>query len=57
MGTLVKVTRNQNGASATCKVNDRGPTVETGRLIDLSADTFEKLASKEAGLIDVRIEW
>ena len=57
MGTVVKVTRNHNGASATCKVDDRGPTVETGRLIDLSLDTFEKLAASEAGLIDVRIEW
>ena len=57
MGTLVKVTRNHNGATATCKVDDRGPTLETGRLIDLSLDTFEKLASSEAGLIDVMIEW
>ncbi|HJV09511.1 MAG TPA: septal ring lytic transglycosylase RlpA family protein [Acidimicrobiales bacterium] len=57
MGTLIKVTRIHNGAVASCKVNDRGPTVETGRLIDLSDDTFEKLAAKEAGLIDVRIEW
>ena len=57
MGTVIKVTRFQNGASASCKVNDRGPTVATGRLIDLSLDTFEKLAAREAGLIDVRIEW
>ena len=57
MGTMIKVTRIHNGASATCKVDDRGPTVATGRLIDLSLDTFEKLAAKEAGLIDVRIEW
>ncbi len=57
MGTIVKVTRIHNGAVATCKVDDRGPTLETGRLIDLSDDTFEKLAAKEAGLIDVRIEW
>jgi rare lipoprotein A len=57
MGTTVKVTRLHNGAVATCKVADRGPTLETGRLIDLSDDTFEKLAAKEAGLIDVRIEW
>ena len=57
MGTVIKVTRIQNGASATCKVDDRGPTVATGRLIDLSLDTFEKLAAREAGLIDVRIEW
>jgi rare lipoprotein A len=56
-GTMIKVTRNHNGATATCKVNDWGPTAETGRLIDLSLDTFEKLAAKEAGLIDVRIEW
>ena len=57
MGTLVKVTRNHNGATATCKVDDRGPTLETGRLIDLSLDTFEKLAPSEVGLIDVMIEW
>ena len=57
MGTIVKVTRIHNGAVASCKVADRGPTLETGRLIDLSDDTFEKLAAKEAGLIDVRIEW
>lgn len=57
MGTVIKVTRIQNGTSASCKVDDRGPTVETGRLIDLSLDTFEKLADRDAGLIDVRIEW
>jgi hypothetical protein len=57
LGTVVKVTRSQTGASASCRVDDRGPTLETGRLIDLSGDTFEKLASKDAGLIDVRIEW
>ena len=57
MGTMIKVTRIHNGASASCKVDDRGPTLETGRLIDLSLDTFEKLAAREAGLIDVRIEW
>jgi rare lipoprotein A len=57
MGTLIKVTRLHNGATASCKVDDRGPTLETGRLIDLSLDTFEKLAAREAGLIDVRIEW
>ena len=57
MGTTVKVTRNHNGASTTCTVDDRGPTVATGRLIDLSLDTFEKLAPAEAGLIDVTIEW
>ncbi|MDQ4068999.1 MAG: septal ring lytic transglycosylase RlpA family protein, partial [Actinomycetota bacterium] len=57
LGTMVKVTRVFNGASATSRVADRGPTVETGRLIDLSHDTFEKLADLEVGLIDVTIEW
>ena len=56
-GTMLMVTRIHYGAVATCKVNDRGPTLETGRLIDLSLDTFEKLAAREAGLVDVRIEW
>ena len=57
MGTEIKVTRVYNGATAVCTVDDRGPTVETGRLIDLSLDTFEKLAAREAGLIAVKIEW
>ncbi len=48
----VKVTRTSNGASATCKVDDRGPTPETGRLIDLSLDTFEKLGDRGTGLIE-----
>lgn len=57
LGTMIKVTRPENGASATCRVNDRGPAAGTGRLIDLSLDTFRKLASKEAGLVQVNIEW
>lgn len=56
-GTTVKVVRPGNGAVAFCKVDDRGPTLETGRLIDLSMDTFSKLASPGTGLIDVTIEW
>jgi rare lipoprotein A len=56
MGTMLKVTRLYNGASVMCKVADRGPG-DTSRLIDLSKDTFEKLASIDAGLIDVKVEW
>ncbi len=56
-GTMVRVTRPRTGAVTYCKVNDRGPTVATGRLIDLSMDTFARLASTDAGLIDVTIEW
>jgi rare lipoprotein A (peptidoglycan hydrolase) len=57
LGTVVKVIRISTGVSASCRVNDRGPTLATKRVIDLSQDTFEKLASKDAGVIDVRIEW
>lgn len=57
MGTLVTVTRADNGASATCRVNDRGPTLATGRLVDLSVDVFEKLSAREAGLVDITIRW
>jgi rare lipoprotein A (peptidoglycan hydrolase) len=56
MGTVMKVTRLSTGATASCKVNDRGPG-DTRRLVDLSKDTFETLASEDAGLIDVKIEW
>ena len=56
-GTMVKVTRPSNGSVAFCKVDDRGPTLATGRLIDLSMDTFSELAAPESGLIDVDIEW
>jgi rare lipoprotein A len=57
LGTVVKVVRISTGASATCRVSDRGPTLATNRVIDLSPDTFAKLASTDAGVIDVRIEW
>ena len=57
LGTVIKVIRTATGASTICRVNDRGPTLETNRVIDLSLDTFEKLASSDAGVIAVRIEW
>ncbi|HVF14007.1 MAG TPA: septal ring lytic transglycosylase RlpA family protein [Acidimicrobiales bacterium] len=56
-GTMVRVTRPATGAVTSCKVDDRGPTVATGRLIDLSMDTFAALAPTSSGLIDVTIEW
>jgi rare lipoprotein A len=56
-GTMVKVTRVSTGAVASCRVDDWGPTVATGRIIDLSMDTFAALAPTSAGLLDVTIEW
>lgn len=55
-GTIVKITRIRTGATATCRVNDRGPSDES-RLIDLADDVFESLAPTGAGLMPVKIEW
>lgn len=57
LGTVVTVTRLSTGASTTCRVADRGPTLATKRVIDLSPDVFEKLASRDAGVIEVLIAW
>jgi len=55
-GTKVRVTNTANGSSAICTIADYGPT-DTSRIIDLSYDTFSKLAAPAAGLVDVHIEW
>ncbi|HEX2047659.1 MAG TPA: hypothetical protein VHF27_07840 [Acidimicrobiales bacterium] len=51
------VTRVSRGATASCKVDDPGSTVATGRLIDLSLDNLEKLAHPDTGLVDATIDW
>jgi hypothetical protein len=55
-GTVVTVTRVATGATTTCVVDDWGPA-DTSRVIDLSLDTFEKLASPDSGVIDVTLSW
>ena len=55
-GTVVTVTRADNGATVTCRVADRGPA-DTSRVIDLSRDTFVALAGAEVGLVEVHIRW
>ncbi|MGQ0743395.1 MAG: septal ring lytic transglycosylase RlpA family protein [Acidimicrobiales bacterium] len=55
-GTIVRVIRVSTGADTTCRVADRGPYIE-GRIIDLSTDTFARLAPIGAGVMEVRIEW
>lgn len=56
LGTVVTVTRQSTGASATCKVTDRGPYT-AGRIIDLDVSVFEQLAPLDAGVIQVTITW
>ena len=55
-GTMVRVTRVSTGAVVTCKVADRGPFTP-GRVIDLSDDMFEGIATLGTGLTAVKIEW
>jgi rare lipoprotein A len=64
LGTRVRVTRSgstpgERSASIIVTITDRGPArrlVEQGRIIDLAAAAFEKLANRDLGLIDVIIE-
>lgn len=54
-GLIVLVTNLDNGASVKVKINDRGPFIE-GRIIDLSAGAFKKIAPSNQGLANIRID-
>jgi rare lipoprotein A (peptidoglycan hydrolase) len=56
MGTVLTVTNIENGKTTTCRVGDRGPYVE-GRILDLSPEAFNQIASLSQGVINVKIEW
>ncbi|HXV28433.1 MAG TPA: septal ring lytic transglycosylase RlpA family protein, partial [bacterium] len=51
--TVVKVTNLSNGKSITCRINDRGPSKRLNRLIDLTKETFGRIANLKLGLIQV----
>jgi rare lipoprotein A (peptidoglycan hydrolase) len=55
MGTIVTI-HASNGATATCKVSDRGPYAN-GMIIDLAKDVFEQLAPLSQGVVQVTITW
>ena len=56
MGTMVRVVNLANGNEVTCRVADRGPFVGN-RIIDLDLALFERIASRQQGVILVRITW
>jgi rare lipoprotein A len=56
LGTRIRVTRVDTGASVVVKVNDRGPYGGRGRIVDLSRRAAEKLDMIRAGVVDVRVE-
>jgi len=56
-GTMVRVTDTATGASAACRVADRGPEAWTGNIIDLSPDVFAQLRQLAVGEINVRLDY
>ncbi len=54
-GTVVRVTRKDNGRAIRCKVTDRGP-FKDGRIIDLSPAAARGLGLIHAGVLQVTVE-
>lgn len=55
LGTLVRVTNLENGASRTVVIEDRGPHTK-GRIIDLSPRTAEELGMRDQGVVLVELQ-
>ena len=55
-GTWLRVTNKDNGKQIIVLVNDYGPDLGTGKVIDLDKVAFGKLMSVGAGVISVKIE-
>jgi rare lipoprotein A len=55
LGSVVRVTRIENGSSAVVRITDRGPFIE-GRIIDLSQAAAEKIGLVRKGTAQVRVE-
>jgi rare lipoprotein A len=53
---VVRIVNLSTGASTTCTIRDRGP-FGPGRIIDMSKDTFGRIAPLSQGVVPVRIEW
>jgi len=54
-GTYLKVTDLSSGNSVVCLVNDYGPAVWTGRVIDLSRGSFRQVDNLGVGTIPVQV--
>jgi rare lipoprotein A len=55
-GTVLRVVREDTGASVVVRVNDRGPFRDHSRILDLSRAAAEALDMIGAGVVDVRAE-
>jgi len=55
-GSVVRVTRLDNGRSVLVRINDRGPFGDRRRILDLSRAAARDLQMLERGVVDVRAE-
>ena len=56
LGTRVRVTRTDTGASVVVRVNDRGPFGDHSRILDLSRAAAERLDMMRAGVVSIRAD-
>lgn len=54
-GTILKVTRMDNGKSVRVKITDRGPFI-SGRVVEISRAAAEKVGLVKAGVAEVRLD-
>lgn len=54
-GSYLQVTNQRNGRVVVCRVNDYGPAIWTGRIIDLSRGSFTVIDSLGAGTAPVTV--
>lgn len=55
-GTMVRVIREDTGASVIVRINDRGPHRDHSRILDLSRAAAEQLDMIRAGVVTIRAE-
>jgi len=55
-GTIVRVVREDTGATTYVRINDRGPFGAAERIIDLSKVAAQQLDMMKAGVVAVRVE-
>lgn len=55
-GTIVRVIREDTGASVIVRINDRGPFRDHSRILDLSRAAAEELDMIQAGVVPIRAE-
>lgn len=56
LGSVIRVTRVDDGKSVQVRVNDRGPYGKKGRIVDLSRAAAERLGMQKSGIAQVRVE-